>query len=139
MQTQPMSPKPAELESSSPTAITDTRIIDFTLIAIRAAIEGVGVTILGLPVGLRVKTIGLRPQSRTVHLDYGTEGPQRTLVEGEIAAMLIAYCIAAQIPMPRKAEKRLRVTETSIAFGFVTTRRLPPWVIPTSSRPQMAS
>lgn len=118
-------------EQPSATAITDTRVIDFTPSAIRAAAESVGVTVLRLPAGTRVRAVALHPESKCISLDYGAGEAQRVVSEGELAALLIAYCIAAKIPMPMKAEKRLRVTATGIAFGFVTIRRLPPWAIST--------
>ena len=117
-------PSASIVEASPPTAIKDTRIIDFSPDAIRAAAESVGVRILRLPVGVRVKSVRFRPESNSLYLDYGVPGLERTVSEGEIAALLIAYCIDSKIPMPMKAKKQLRVTATSIAFGFVTIRRL---------------
>ena len=119
------------VEQPSAIAITDTRVIDFTPAAIRAAVESVGITILRLPAGTRIRTVVFHPESKCISLECGSGGAQRVVSEGELAALLIAYCIAAKIPMPMKAEKRLRVTPTGIAFGFVTLRRLPPWIIPT--------
>ncbi len=113
-------------DTSSASAITDSRVIEFTPIALRAAAESVGVAILGLPSGAVVTSVGLRPPVNAVELGYGGVVPERLLCEGELAALLIAYCIAAKIPIPMKAEKRLRVTQTGIAFGFVSSRRLPP-------------
>lgn len=118
-------------ETRSATAITDTRVIDFTPAAIRAAAESVGVPVLRLPPGTRIKSVAFHPETKCISLDYGVDLPHRVVSEGELAALLIAYCIAAKIPMPMKAEKRLRVTPAGIAFGFVTIRRLPPWIIPT--------
>ena len=124
-------PNPAADPSARPPALTDTRLIEFGPAAVRAAAESVGVTLLGLPAGRRVRAVGFDPPGNAVRLGYepaAGSGPEaeRLLPASGLAALLIAYCIAVRIPIARDADKKLTVTPSGVSLRFVTRRANPP-------------
>lgn len=111
-------------------SVIDNRELLFDVSAIHAAIScGSRVTRnLRLPV-FDHSDIGLVPESQSLELTHndgvkpGAAGVTiHHLQAPQIAALLIAYCMQAGIPVPRGGERSMRVHDTHVALIF--TRRI---------------
>lgn len=113
---------------SEAVALTDTRLIDFGPASIRVAAETVGVAVLGLPLWSPVGAVQMQPADDAVRLEYGCGDNVnwQIVAGGELAALLISYCIAAKVPLPNKAVKKLHVTDRIVSLEFVIISEVPP-------------
>jgi hypothetical protein len=122
-------------------AITETREIGFDMQAVRSVLEWSprAAQAFGLPPLMPAAVRG-NPSENSVEVIYGDTASRRVFmlrVEA-LGAILVSYCNRARIPMPRQAEKRLRVdrdqvtvvlsrqsAETAPALPETTVGRIP--------------
>ncbi len=80
---------------------------------------------IGLP-GLPPVAVRLDPAEGLVRLVYGNGQAGRTLaLPGEsLGALLISFCVRSGIPMPRFADKSVRVEAHAVVLSFRTETRL---------------
>jgi hypothetical protein len=119
--------------------VIDKREIEFDAEALLAAVvtSQRAAESFGLP-GFPPTGVRFHPRVGTVDFLYGTSGALRAVnLKAEmVGALLIAYCIRARIPMPKKAEKGVHVQAQSVTLAFKTEfARLP---IATAETYQMA-
>ena len=119
-----MSGSAAAAEPRAAVALSDRRLLDFWPAALRAVIESQGPTLLGLPPNITVTGVSLRPADNS--LDVELEGKTVRVAEGQLAGMLISYCIGARIPIPVRAAKTMRVLPTHVALAFSMSYDYPP-------------
>jgi hypothetical protein len=102
-------------------------VIAFRPIALRAAIEFAGAARLGIPPGSVSGALPM-PGQQAVRIRYGngaTAG-ERMVQAPEMAAILIAYCLGARVPLPRIAAKTVLVTGDGVTLEFLTILASPP-------------
>jgi hypothetical protein len=95
-----------------PITITDTREIEFTAEALVIVMAGSARSAqgFGLP-GARPTGVRLDPDLGNVDVLYGV-GPAQQAVQlaaEPLGALLVSYCIRTRIPMPRRADKGIRI------------------------------
>jgi hypothetical protein len=108
-------------------ALVDTRVIEFGRKTIMAALETVGVKLLNLPADKAISLLELDPTTNAFKAIY-VDGAVHTVDESRLAAVMIAYCIAARLPISRWASKAVKMTEHGITLKFTTTLATPPRV-----------
>ena len=108
-------------------ALTDTRIIEFSHRTMIAALESVGVKLLNLPSSRRITHLEIQPEINAFRVTYAG-GAVRTVDDNQLAVVMIAYCIAARLPISRSAKKAVTLTERGVTLRFTTTLASPPWV-----------
>ena len=109
----------------NPPALIDTRIIEFGHKTIIAALETVGTKLLKLPPGGRVSKLELDSENNSFKVIY-FGGAVETVDDAHLATIMIAYCIAARLPISRTANKAVNVTERGITLRFTTVFGTPP-------------
>ena len=120
-----MSDQASNLRPEPPPGVIDTRVLKFARRSIFAAFGGVGGRLLSLPAHQPIAQVVLDPAGKTLRAIYA-DGAVRMLDQSRIAAALIAYCIAARLPIARAADKSVDVTDSGITLRFVTTMKTPP-------------
>jgi hypothetical protein len=105
-------------------ALGERREIDFDMHAVRSVLEWSprAAQAFGLP-PLTPSAVRGNPAENAIEVIYGDLPAQRVFmlrVEA-LGAILISYCNRARIPMPRQAEKRLRVERDRVTV--VLTRK----------------
>ena len=77
--------------------------------------------VFGLP-GLPQTGVSFFPHEGQVELLYGEGHTQQVVrVAAEpLGAMLVSYCIRARIPMPLRADKRIRIEADAVILFFRT-------------------
>ncbi len=107
-------------------AITDRREIEFEPQAVRLALEWSprAAQAFGLP-PLTPTGVRCKPVEGVVEVTYGELTSTRVFVlrAEALAAVLISYCNRAGMPMPRSAEKGVRIERDHVVVTF--TLRLP--------------
>ena len=111
----------------NPPALVDTRIIEFGHKTIILALETIGTKLLKLPLGRRVAKLELDSETNSFRVIYDG-GAIETVDDAQLATIMIAYCIAARLPISRTANKAVNVTERGITLRFTTTFATPPWL-----------
>jgi hypothetical protein len=103
--------------------VIDTREIEFDAEALLAAVvtSQRAAESFGLP-GFPPNGARFHPKLGTVDFLYGSaEAPRAVGLKAEmVGALLIAYCIRARIPMPRKADKGVHIKANSVSLAFKT-------------------
>ncbi|HEX3398896.1 MAG TPA: hypothetical protein VHT74_01080 [Acetobacteraceae bacterium] len=101
-------------------AIIDRREIEFDEKALISVIAGSlqRAQAIGLP-ALRPTSIGFDPQANTMRVEYGTQ-PTVSLSSAHLGAFLVSYCVRARIPVPRGADKNIRIQSGSVVLAFNT-------------------
>jgi hypothetical protein len=104
--------------------IAEKREIDFDMQAVRTVLEWSprAAQAFGLP-PLTPAAVRSKPAENAVEVVYGELPSQRVFmlrIEA-LGAILISYCNRAKIPMPRQAEKRLRIERDQVTV--VLTRK----------------
>jgi hypothetical protein len=106
-------------------AIVDRREIEFDLHAVRLVLgwSPNGAQAFGLP-PLTPYSVRCRPAEGAVEVSYGQLASTRafTLRAEALGAILISYCHRAAIPMPRTADKAVRIEREHVVV--VLTLRL---------------
>jgi hypothetical protein len=100
--------------------ITDMRVIEFDEKALIAVIAGSSRRAegIGLP-ALRPSRIGFSPDDHRIRVEYQTR-PVISVPAERFGALLVAYCVRARIPIPRGANKELRIEANSVSLVFNT-------------------
>lgn len=102
-------------------AITDRREMEFDLQAVRLALEWSpqSAQAFGLP-PLTPQGVRCNPADGTVAVTYGELTSTRVfMLRAEaLGAILISYCNRAGMPIPRNAEKGVRVDRDRVAVVF---------------------
>jgi hypothetical protein len=108
-------------ESNMP--VIDQREIEFDAEALLSAVvtSQRAAESFGLP-GFPPNGVRFHPKLGTVDFLYGSSNESRAVgLKAEmVGALLVAYCIRARIPMPKKAEKGVHVKTHSVALAFKT-------------------
>ena len=75
----------------------------------------------GLP-ALRPNGARCYPKEGQVDVLYGTsQAPRAVRISAEaLGALLVSYCIRARIPMPRRADKGIRIEANCVILAFRT-------------------
>ena len=109
--------------------IIDRREIEFNASGV---IKIIGVSLraaqgFGLP-GLPPSGVRFHPRDGRIDLVYGSSQSARAISIGAeaLGALLVSYCIRARIPMPRAADKGIRVERASVILAFRSTYNDPP-------------
>ena len=113
---------------ADPAAVcVDRRIIAFGPAMIHAAVEACARERMDLPPHGLAEAVPL-PAEQAVRLRFGggSEAVDRVVDAGEMAALLIAFCIGARIPLPRRASKTVTVTSAGVVLDFLVTLGSPP-------------
>jgi hypothetical protein len=103
--------------------LTDRRRIEFDADALVAAIAASprAAESLGLP---RPAPYGacFYPEEREVEFLYGTlRAPRAIRLKAEVVgAFLVSYCVRARLPMPRNADKAVRIEANSVVLTLRT-------------------
>jgi hypothetical protein len=73
----------------------------------------------GLP-GLSPTDVRFHPKEGTVDVIYGTQHSARAVaISAEaLGAILVSYCVRTHIPMPKNAEKAIRIEAKSAVLAF---------------------
>ncbi len=111
--------------AQEPPALVDTRTIEFGHKTIIAALEGVGVKLLNLPAGMPITHLVFDVKAGAFNAVY-RDGAMQSVDGNRLAAIMIAYCIAARLPIPRAANKSVKITEHGLILRFITTLQSPP-------------
>jgi hypothetical protein len=102
-------------------AITDRREIVFDLQAVRLALEWSprSAQSFGLP-PLTPNVVRCNPPDGTVEVTYGELTSTRVFVlrAEALGAILISYCNRAGMPMPRSADKAVRIDREQVVVVF---------------------
>jgi hypothetical protein len=103
--------------------LTDRREIEFDA---ESLLRVVGESLraahgLGLP-ALRPTDVRFCPRDGVVSFLYdASQWPQAVRMTAEaLGALLVSYCIRAGIPMPRRAEKGIRIAASAVVLAFRT-------------------
>jgi hypothetical protein len=103
--------------------VIDRREIEFDAEALLAAVvtSQRAAESFGLP-GFPPTGVRFHPKAGKVDFLYGSSQASRAVnLKAEmVGALLVAYCIRARIPMPRKAEKGVHVQAHSVTLSFKT-------------------
>jgi len=114
-------------------AITDRREIAFDVQAIRLALEWSprSAQSFGLP-PLTPHAVRCNPADGTVEVTYGEFTSTRVFVvrAEALGAILISYCNRAGMPMPRSADKGVRIDHDGVAVVFTLH-------LPTAPEPEL--
>src|SRR5215472_8567572 len=115
-------------------AIIDRREIDFDLQAVRLALEWSprSAQAFGLP-PLTPQAIRCRPADGTIEVTYGELTSTRVfaLRAEALGALLIAYCNRAGMPVPRIADKGVRIEREHVIVVFtLRVSKAPPPELP---------
>ena len=119
----------ARKQRNSSIMLTDRRRIEFDADALVAAITSSprAAESLGLP---RAAPYGARfyPEECEVEFLYGTMQTPRAfrLKAAVVGAFLVSYCVRARLPLPRDADKRVRIEANAV---ILTLRTLIPRVM----------
>jgi hypothetical protein len=101
--------------------VLDRREIEFDPEALIAAVSVSlrSAQAFGLP-AMRPTGVRCYPRDGQVDFLYGSKGaPQAVRIDAEpLGALLVAYCIRARIPMPRHADKGVRIEANSVILAF---------------------
>jgi hypothetical protein len=108
-------------------ALVDTRIIEFGHSTIILALESIGARLLKLPLGRRIAKLELDCKTTSFKVIYAG-GAIETVDDAQLATIMIAYCIAARLPIPRTANKAVNVTERGVTMRFTSVFVTPPWL-----------
>lgn len=104
-------------------AIVERRDIEFDAEAVLRAVTcgSRAAQTFGLP-PLRATCVHFLPAQGQVEVVYGTGGAARAfpLRAEALGALLVSYCIRVRVPMPRRAEKGIRVEGASVVLTFRT-------------------
>ncbi len=91
----------------------------------------------GLP-AMPPTTVRFLPDQNMVDVIYGNKDAmgEARIAANSLGALLISYCIRSKIPIPRVAEKRVRVEADGIVLELITVfdRAPAPETVDTSSR-----
>jgi hypothetical protein len=102
-------------------AIIDRRELEFDGAALLDAVatSQKAAESFGLP-GMVPRGVRFYPHEGEVAFLYGTpQTPRAVRLSAEATgALLVSYCIRAKIPMPRKAEKRVRINAHCVILTF---------------------
>jgi hypothetical protein len=113
-------------DEGSAVAITDRREIEFDMQAVKLALEWSprSANAFGLP-PLTPQSVRCHPTDGSVEVTYGELTSMRVfMLRAEaLGAILIAYCNRAGMPMPRNADKAVRVEREHVVVVF--TLRVP--------------
>ena len=103
--------------------ILDRREIEFDAEALVAAVASSrrAAESFGLP-GLPPRDARFYPKEGEVDFLYGSaQAPRAVRVRAEVVgALLVSYCIRAKVPMPRKADKGVRIEANTVILAFRT-------------------
>jgi hypothetical protein len=106
--------------------ITDRREIEFDMQAVRLALEWSprSAQAFGLP-PLTPQSVRCHPTDGSIEVTYGELTSMRVfMLRAEaLGAILISYCNRAGMPMPRSADKAVRIEREHVVVVF--TLRLP--------------
>ncbi len=100
--------------------LTDRRELEFDEEVLIAAVA-VSLRIaesLGLP-GVPPSAARFHPKESQVEFLYGTEKAVH-IKSTALGALLIGYCIRARVPIPRNAERAVRIEMASVILNFRT-------------------
>jgi hypothetical protein len=101
--------------------LNDRRQISFTPEALAAAITAspTAAASLGLP-PLKPQCVRLVANTGTVEVVFQTSGGARSVSISllQLAALLLAFCLRAKIPLPRKARKSARIEGNTVVLDF---------------------
>ncbi|MCQ4158885.1 hypothetical protein NON00_02955 [Roseomonas sp. GC11] len=124
-------PRPAPVPSGPPVLLRDHRILTFAPQMLCLALHHAGRNQMRLPVG-EISAAELLPDSQAVRFRFGPQGRAGEVVVGTpaLAAMLIAYCIGAGIPVPTQAAKTLEVTDLGVKLELRIVLTAPPFFKP---------
>jgi hypothetical protein len=106
------------LRRTQPIAIKDRREIEFDAEALVVAI--IVCTHAAEPsVQSALRPTGVRFYQQQGEIDvlYGTN-PATRLTAERLGALLISYCVRTRIPIPRQAEKSVRIEADSVILSF---------------------
>lgn len=110
-------------------AIIDRREIEFDQQAVRLALEWSprAAQAFGLP-PLTPHTVRCRPADGGIEVTYGELTSMRVfMLRAEaLGAILISYCNRAGMPMPRKADKAVRIEREHVVVVFTLRMRAAP-------------
>jgi hypothetical protein len=101
-------------------SIIDRRELEFDA---RALISIIGRSVhwansMGLP-GSRPTSVDFNPAAGGIILNY--EGKATDIISAErLGALLVSYCIRARIPLPKLAEKSVRIQANAVVVAFST-------------------
>jgi hypothetical protein len=103
--------------------LTERREVEFDA---QALVGAVGASLraaqaFGLP-GLAPTNVRFFPREGQVEFLYGERHPQRAvrMTAEQLGAVLVSYCIRVKIPMPRRAEKGIRIEADVVILAFRT-------------------
>jgi hypothetical protein len=108
--------------------IVDRREIEFDAQALTRVIAGSlqRAHAVGLP-ALRPISIGFEPQQHQIRVAYEAHAHPEVVVAAErLGALLVSYCVRIRIPIPRLADKDLRIEAGSVVLAFSTHLADPP-------------
>jgi hypothetical protein len=66
---------------------------------------------------LRPSGVRFHPQQGEIEVLYGTNPASRLTAE-RLGAMLISYCVRTRIPIPRQADKGMRIEAAAVILTF---------------------
>jgi hypothetical protein len=103
---------------TQPIAIIDRREIEFDAEALVVAIAvSTDATAASAHPTLRPSGVRLHPQQGEIEVLYATNPPTRLSAE-RVGALLISYCVRARIPIPRQADKGVRIEAGAVILTF---------------------
>ncbi len=117
--------KSSKPRAQDPPALVDTRIMEFGHKTIMAALQGVGVKLLNLPACVPITRLEFDASAGAFTAIY-SDGATHSVDGNRLAAIMIAYCIAARLPVPRSANKSVKTTEHGVTVRFTTILQSPP-------------
>ena len=104
-------------------AVMDRREIEFDAAALLHVVASSlrSAQSFGLP-GLQPTSIRFYPGEGHIDVIYGSGQTQQAvrLAAEPLGALLVSYCIRARIPMPRKADKGIRIGAGVAVLAFTT-------------------
>jgi hypothetical protein len=108
--------------------LVEQRQLSFSphLLCLAIAAAGPRALQFGLPGGPPAG-VELQPEAQTVTVLYPAEAPAVTLTAPMIAALLLGYVLLARIPLPRRAEKSIRVEAGTVVLTVSLQHEVPPW------------
>lgn len=105
-------------------ALSDRRELEFDADALVAVIStsSRAAQAFGLP-GLQPTGVRFFPSDGRIDVMYGTGQTQKSVPLGAepLGALLVSYCIRVRIPMPRNADKGIRIEADAAILAFRTT------------------
>jgi hypothetical protein len=102
--------------------LTDRRILNFGPDALSAAMSAVGRLRYGFP-SVGAIDVDIHPEQQAVRFKFsaGNKKIDNLLNSSELAGLLIAYCIGARIPIPKRSAKTIVVNSGCVTFEFILT------------------